>query len=210
MAWFLFIAARSVVKRVSWKKQGILKLVARVPLTELLHLTRVVIWAIHSPYSQYPSQEDFSVKGSLYHNFVFLLLIKYSVTCSMSTWKFGSGHKAVFSTYENQVAVTLKLPKNTLIACHLFIAAMPLVKHVIFLKEIGHKQLFAKSMTHITSKPNQSINWGILLTTHRISHSSGFFMEGSCLSQMFFHNAETKGKHAVEFLGQQGDQTSQS
>ena len=33
---------------------------------------------------------------------------------------------------------TLKLPQNTLVACLLFIAAMPLVKHVIFLKEIGH------------------------------------------------------------------------
>ena len=53
---------------------------------------------------------------------------------------------------------TLKLPKNTLIAFLLFIAAMPLVKHVIFLKEIGHEQLFAKSTTHITSKHNQSIN----------------------------------------------------
>jgi len=53
---------------------------------------------------------------------------------------------------------TLKLPKNTLIAFLLFIAAMPLVKHVIFLREIGHEQLFAKSTTHITSKHNQSIN----------------------------------------------------
>ena len=61
-------------------------------------------------------------------------------------------------SHSYMTTATLKLPKNTLIAFLLFIAAMPLVKHVIFLKEIGHEQLFAKSTTHITSKHNQSIN----------------------------------------------------
>ena len=65
-------------------------------------------------------------------------------------------HARMFLPY--MTTATLKLPQNTLVACLLFIAAMPLVKHVIFLKEIGHEQLFAKSTTHITSKRNQSIN----------------------------------------------------
>lgn len=101
--------------------------------------------------------------------------------------------------------------KNTLVACLAFTAAMSLVKHAGFLKEIRCLPLVASSIFLRTPRRNQGSNTGYAIpNTENLMHTSFCMKDLMSPSGVFslLRNTEKHAMYYLEYCSMQGKQDS--